>query len=566
MEKIPATLPAWVQKRDGRLESFDADKISRALFAASDSLGRPDAFLARELTDGALHFLAAESDGTTPTTEQIVELVAKVVRELGQPGLAAAYTAHNIKRDRDNLPTAADKADSPQAEGRPIGDEVLQRVRDGTLLMEVVRDYTLQTVFARDLVAAQGDGLLTLTGLESPCELAGCVLGPPVANLGEGELPAALDKARGFAGAFVVLDAPEYLLARMGRTGEREEVAFAQELALGLHLNGLRAVVNLNGAAAPSWAGDLAEGPLFAGQRLAPAPELLTHFADGLARELLRLEIAKGRLRIDWHLCEHDFQPEFTDRLTGLARLSLDGAALGFVFDRPRRPVLLAVGVDRRHPAVLLTVGVHLPRLAEQTGVDGDPARFLKKLGSLARLALSAAVQKREFLRRQEQFSSGFLLDRARLVVAPVGLDAVVQQFTGRGLSSGGTPLEFAKQIVQTLRDVLRHDGGLTRLATCLDGPDDFRLAVNGPAAAQVAGLTPWDAAAPVKNQLRSASALHGLAERGTAALFLPEEPRPTAETIADALRMAWKQSEVTRVRVMRRDTMLQPSTLEAHG
>ena len=41
--------PAWVQKRDGRLEPFDADKISRALFAASESLGRPDAFLAREL-------------------------------------------------------------------------------------------------------------------------------------------------------------------------------------------------------------------------------------------------------------------------------------------------------------------------------------------------------------------------------------------------------------------------------------------------------------------------------------------------------------------------------------
>ena len=35
---------AWVRKRDGRLVPFEADKISRALFAASESVGRPDAF------------------------------------------------------------------------------------------------------------------------------------------------------------------------------------------------------------------------------------------------------------------------------------------------------------------------------------------------------------------------------------------------------------------------------------------------------------------------------------------------------------------------------------------
>ncbi len=58
--------PAWVRKRDGRLEPFDADKISRALFAASEALGRPDAFLARELTDGVVHFLTEEADDALP--------------------------------------------------------------------------------------------------------------------------------------------------------------------------------------------------------------------------------------------------------------------------------------------------------------------------------------------------------------------------------------------------------------------------------------------------------------------------------------------------------------------
>src|SRR5260370_36407187 len=87
----PPTPPAWVRKRDGSRFPFDADKISQALFAATETLGRPDAFLARELTDGALHFLAVETDDDTITTAQIAEIVGKTVRELGQPALAEAF-------------------------------------------------------------------------------------------------------------------------------------------------------------------------------------------------------------------------------------------------------------------------------------------------------------------------------------------------------------------------------------------------------------------------------------------------------------------------------------------
>jgi len=56
-------LPAWVKKRGGRLEPFDSDKIVRGLFAATESCGRPDAFLARELADGVLLFLMRDLAG-----------------------------------------------------------------------------------------------------------------------------------------------------------------------------------------------------------------------------------------------------------------------------------------------------------------------------------------------------------------------------------------------------------------------------------------------------------------------------------------------------------------------
>jgi hypothetical protein len=565
----PPGPPAWVSKRDGQLVPFDADKISRSLFAATEELGRPDAFLARELADGVVHFLTAESEGTTPTTAQIAELVVKVVRELGQPALSEAHARFAEKR-----PRAVPKAGSNET-ARPPGPavssgEVVLRFAPGTPLADVlpacVREYTLQSVYTRDLVAAQGAGLLTLTGLQSPNELAGCVLGPPL-DLETG-LVAHLEQVRHFVSRFVALDGPEHLLAASGRT---EVVQFVRELAIGLRLTKLHGVINLNSAAPPSWAGELAVGPLFAAQQRMPHAETLASLADELARELLHLRPTQG-WRIDWHLSERDFDevPAVRERLQRLARQALEGAPLAFVFDRPRRPIALAEGVDRQHPAALLTVGLHLPRLAEQPGIAGDSTKYLSKLGSLARLALSAGVQKREYLRRLERgrphpanegpaLTSGFLLDRARLVVAPVGLDAVVRSFTKKGLSAGGAALDLGRQIVQRLRDVLRQDGRHAHLDTCLDGPFDFQLATGGvsakdqwPAVEQVAGLTAWDAVAPLKNQLRSAGVLQDVAEQGTLALFVPDERMPTPEQVVDWLHLAWRQPDVVRLRLVR--------------
>jgi hypothetical protein len=545
---------------------FDADKISRALFAAGESLGSSDAFLARELADGVVHFLTAENEGVTPTTEQIAELVIKVVRELGQPALAEAFA--RFAQDRSRVRA------KPQAAETVAPTELILRFTPGTppaaVLASCMRDYTLQSVYTRDLVAAQDAGLLTLTGLESPAELAGCVLGPPL-DPASG-LIGAIEELRRFVARFVVLDGPEHLLAAQGQPSIRD---FARDLAIGLRLTGLHSIVNLNSAAPPSWAGDLAAGPLFAAQQRPAHAEQLRELAEELMKELLQPSHSipcGGALRIDWHLGERDFatEPATRERLHRLGRLALEDAPLSFTFDRPRRSVALAEGVDRQHPAALLMVGLHLPLLAVQPGIGGDPQKFLAKLGSLARLALSAGVQKREYLRRLERnrprptadepaLSSGFLLDRARLVVAPVGLDSVVHSFFQKGLSAGGTALEFGRQIVQRLGDVLREDGRHAHLDTCLDGPFSFRLdeAKDGqnewPNAEETAGLTAWDAAAALKNQLRSAGVLQGMIDHGTMALFVPEDKTPTVEQVAECLQTAWKQTDVVRLRLVRR-------------
>ena len=109
---------AWVTKRDGRLVPFEADKICQALFAASEALGRPDAFVARELTDVVLHFLTAEPLGNQPTTAQIAELVIKVVRELGHGKLAAAFSEGERAKDPSAPPRERPARPAPEPDVR----------------------------------------------------------------------------------------------------------------------------------------------------------------------------------------------------------------------------------------------------------------------------------------------------------------------------------------------------------------------------------------------------------------------------------------------------------------
>lgn len=528
MSEHTTETPAWIYKRDGRLVPFEADRISRALFAATESLGRPNAFLARELTDGVLHFLSAELESATPTTEQVRELVIKVVRELGQPALAEAFALRQPAR-----------AKAMPEDGQPATLTVPLQRSPEAFTQACLRAWSLQQVFARDLAAAHHEGLLTLTGLEAPLHLAGCLLAPT------GNLLDTLLEVRRFAHAFVVLDGVEYLLSPEAETPERAAEDYVRELHLGLRASELRAIVNLNTAQPPSWAGELAHGPLFADQRHAVSAAELEERADILLEALLA-DAVRERVRIDWHLGDRDFLPAAEARLLRVARRAIEEEALAFTFDRPRRPIALAEGIDRRCPAVLLTVGLHLPRLAAQPGLQGHPERLVQKLGSLARLALSAATQKREFLRRHRpETARGFLLERARLVAAPVGLEEVTRTFTGRGLCEGKPAVDFARQVVQRLRDVLRQDGRACLMETGLDATSlSFEPGEGLDSAPRGVARADW------KGQLRAAGALHAVAEMGTAGVYLAEDT--TAEQLAEGLRWAWQQTDVVRVRFMR--------------
>jgi hypothetical protein len=194
--------------------------------------------------------------------------------------------------------------------------------------------------------------------------------------------------------------------------------------------------------------------------------------------------------------------------------------------------------------------------LLEMPGVHSNAALFLQKLASLARLALSAAVQKRAAMRRRgaPALGRGFLLDRARLVVAPVGLDATVRALLGRGLCENQQGLTFACRLVRRMREVLVEDGRGLLVESCLETPWDFRLegATGAEPGENVAGVTVWDAAASPRSQLRATGVLHEVSQSGTAALLLPWDHPVSADEVLNLLEHTWRQTDIMRLRVVR--------------
>lgn len=465
----PGDLPDRVRRPDGRVEAFEPERITRGLFAAAERVGAADPFLSRELTEGVLHFLAGETEGPETTPEQIAEVVGKVVRELGQPAIARAYEERFAAPPAQATPAPAAPAPAPTwlTPASPARDVLHAAAADR------LTEFSLTRVYPRDLASAHREGLIRLTDLGTPLELAGLVVSPSVL----------MHEARNLAGEFLAFDGPEFELAT--RSGDPEGLAaeYVSELQRDAQATGLTVILNVNVSDPPRLA--QGAGPLFG--PTAPPTDRRRRIADELAR------LAADRVHVYWHVSDAD-------------RLPPPGRAVEYVFDRPRGPVVLGPGLDRSTPAVLTQVGVNLGRLLDQLG--GPPVEadvFLKKVGSLTRFAKTAGHVRQDFLRKHARpgVREAFVLDRARLVLVPVGLGAVAG-------ASDRPPVDFARDILRAMRT-----------AAEADRPRVLPVRVDSP-------LGDWggvDLPGPTPRQhLRTAAALHAVTGAGRAVLTPPSD------------------------------------------
>ncbi|HEX3148103.1 MAG TPA: ATP cone domain-containing protein [Gemmataceae bacterium] len=509
-------LPELVRLADGRIEPFEPERITHSLFAAAESLGKPDAFLARELTEGVLHFLAAETSGNEITGSDISWVVVKVVRELGHPDLARVFDELRHRRPKTQSVEPAEKA-----QGEPTwvrADQSPALVLRRAAAESLVRLSRIK-VFSRELVAAHDEDLIRLAGLEHPLELAGvCSPVTPGAVLVD------IERAREIAGSYLAIDGPEYELA--AQPGEPTELVerYVSEARFAANALGLSLILNLNIGTPPPRLAETS-GPLFA----------ITPPADVERRHLMAYELAAHAgdegMAVWWHMTASELASGASPAIVDAA---LVGRKIEFVFDRPRSPIALGPGIDRVVPAALIQIGINLARLAEvMGGAPVAPEVYLQKVASLTRFAKTAAHAKHDFLRRHGRTAvrSGFMLERARVVFETIGLVEAAR-------AGGREAADFARDIVKAIRLAGETDRPRT-MAIRVDGSSDSEsLAVAEP------GLT-------MTQQIKLASPLHSAIGGGRLDLQLLTGAEGNSDLAMDVLRAA-AESHVGRLRLTR--------------
>jgi hypothetical protein len=553
---------SWVIKRDGRKVPFEADKISSSLFAASEEQGDADPFLCRELTDGVLHFLRHENNDKEPTTASIAELVVKIVRELGHPALAGEYQVGREKSSRRRVLQIAQAAGRrSESLANSIGECLALEPHQSIEYYEneIAALLALHAVYEPDIRAAQADQLIHLGSPQSYRRLVAAVVPFQVDPF---SLAERLSTYRRVTGEAVVLDLPGGASGKTGSWASTEPDSFQRSLALGLDESGCSVILNLNRRLDSAGESSSDIGSLFGASASSDADALSGESALSVLSDLNKRP--PGAIRIDWHINENDFTENNSKHTAEPVRLAVSGLPVSFVFDRPRRPARIVEGLSLGKSAILAGVGLNLLQLARQMGAPRTPERFLTKLVSLVRLALSAATQKRTYLRSLKEKSpflaQGFFLEKARVVLTPIGLDQAVADLTGDDCCSRSPePLSFGCQILEKIRTTAQSDGRALLMDVVVDSPltdGQFRSNILLPSEANwnkyPAGVTVCDSDTPLERQISVCSALHAAAKGGTALIPIDRLADDSDDHLIAALRYAWEKTELLAMRLIR--------------
>ena len=90
-----------IVKRDGRIAEYDVHKIADAIFRAAESVGGSDFELALSLAILIETQLIKIYKNTTPTVENVQDLVEKTLIEKGHAKTAKAYILYRHKKKEE---------------------------------------------------------------------------------------------------------------------------------------------------------------------------------------------------------------------------------------------------------------------------------------------------------------------------------------------------------------------------------------------------------------------------------------------------------------------------------
>jgi len=90
-----------IKKRDGRIVSFDSNKIAEAIWKAAEAVGVSNRSLTENLSEQVIKKLETQlKSDEIPHVEQVQDLVEKILIENGQASMAKAYILYREKRTK----------------------------------------------------------------------------------------------------------------------------------------------------------------------------------------------------------------------------------------------------------------------------------------------------------------------------------------------------------------------------------------------------------------------------------------------------------------------------------
>lgn len=88
-----------IKKREGHLVPFDREKIYNAILSAMEAIGERDELQARKVTDYVIYRLEVKFEKSTPSVEEIQDIVEEQLIESGLTKVAKAYIIYRNKKN-----------------------------------------------------------------------------------------------------------------------------------------------------------------------------------------------------------------------------------------------------------------------------------------------------------------------------------------------------------------------------------------------------------------------------------------------------------------------------------
>lgn len=168
-----------IQKRDGRVDEFDIDKIMLAIFKAAEAVGGNDIETARHLAFLTVDYLRNDKKVVIPSVEEVQDAVEKVLIENGHAKTAKAYILYRDRRTRiregksELMDAVAETLVETNRENANVGNSPSAKMLQ--IASAASRHYYLSRLIPEDIALAHTSGDIHIHDLDFYAKTLTCI-------------------------------------------------------------------------------------------------------------------------------------------------------------------------------------------------------------------------------------------------------------------------------------------------------------------------------------------------------------------------------------------------------